>query len=450
MVPSMTDRTSDNHWPLFRDRAFQGISVTQFLGAFNDNVFKQLVLLMCVDFRSQDGRNYQPVALALFAIPFVMFSGLAGWLSDRNSKRAVVVLCKVAEIVVMLLGMAVLAFPFASEETRLGMLFVVLFLMSTQSAFFGPSKYGILPELFRGRDLPQANGFIQMTTFVAIIFGVAVVGYCKEWLGDAVWKLGGIAVAIGVVGTATSLLIRRTPIAQPGLRFSWSSLAINHQTWKMLMADPALLGVLLVSTLFWFVGGVVHPAVNEFGKLQLGMSDGRTSLMAACMGVGIAVGCVLSGKLSRGRIEFRLVTLGAWGLVIHLLIVGAIGIGFQVGIVKPQPPTPLLQLIVPGTTAELLSRLAFLGLGISAGVFVVPLQVFLQSRPADDQKGRMIGAMNLVNWIGIVCSAVFLMLAQQLLDAWQLGVSWVFPGIALLLVPVAWRFHRWFQRLDAK
>ena len=194
----------------------------------------------------------------------------------------------------------------------------------------------------------------------------------------------------------------------------------------------------------------MHPAVNEFGKLQLGMSDGRTSLMAACMGVGIAAGCVLSGKMSRGRIEFRLVTLGAWGLVIHLLILGGIGIGFQVGIVKPQPPTPLLQLLLPSTTAEFLSRLTFLGLGISAGVFVVPLQVFLQSRPADDQKGRMIGAMNLVNWIGIVCSAVFLMLIQQLLDAWKLGVSWVFPGTALMLVPVALGFHRWFRRLETR
>ena len=450
----MNEPISEVQPPLVRDRAFHGLSITQFLGAFNDNVFKQLILLMCVDFRSETGRNYQPVALALFAIPFVLFSGLGGWLSDRNSKRTIVVLCKLGEVAVMLLGMAVLALPIPNSETRLWMLFVVLFLMSTQSAFFGPSKYGILPELFRDRDLPQANGFIQMTTFVAIIFGVAIVGYCKEWFGGDVWKLGSISVAIAVVGTATALLVRRTPIAQPGLPFSWSSLAINHQTWRMLMTDRALLVVLLVSTLFWFVGGIVHPAVNEFGKLQLGMSDGRTSLMAACMGLGIAVGCIVSGRISRGRIDFRLVTLGAWGLVAHLVFVGVLGMMFGGPLAdgpldKGNEPTPLLQMLVPDTLAELLSRLAFLGLGISAGVFVVPLQVFLQSRPADDQKGRMIGAMNLVNWIGIVCSAVFLGLVMSLLDAWQLRVSWVFPGIAVLLLPVALGFHRWFQKHES-
>ncbi|MEO1994325.1 MAG: MFS transporter [Planctomycetaceae bacterium] len=446
----MNESIPPEHPPLMRDRAFYGISVTQFLGAFNDNVFKQLVLLLCVIYLDQTGRDYQPLALALFAIPFVMFSGLGGWLADRNSKRTIVVLCKLAEIGVMLLGMAVLALPIVTDENRLWLLFVVLFLMSTQSAFFGPSKYGILPELFRDRDLPQVNGFIQMTTFVAIIFGVASVGYCKEWFGSEVWKLGSIAVAIGVAGTATSLLVRRTPIAQPGLPFSWSSLAINHQTWRMLMADRALLVVLLVSTLFWFVGGVVHPAVNEFGMLQLGLSAGRTSLMAACMGVGIAVGCIVSGKISRGRIDFRLVTWGAWGLVIHLLILGCIGTAFDVPADKLRAPTPLLQLLVPETASELLSRLAFLGLGISAGVFVVPLQVFLQSRPADDQKGRMIGAMNLVNWIGIVCSAVFLVLVKTLLHAWDLRVSWVFPGIAVLLLPVALGFDRWFQKYESR
>src|SRR5690606_23623095 len=135
-----------------------------FLGAFNDNLFKQLVLLLCVDLaRNDPTQDQQGWAGVCFAVPFILFSGYAGFLSDRNSKRRIVVLAKVAEVLIMAMGL--LAFLSGS----LTALFVVLFLMGTQSAFFGPGKYGILPELLRDEDLPRANGIFLMTTFLAVI-----------------------------------------------------------------------------------------------------------------------------------------------------------------------------------------------------------------------------------------------------------------------------------------
>jgi MFS family permease len=427
---------------LSRDRAFLGMTVTQFLGAFNDNLFKQLVLLICVDHAARSGRDFQDIALALFAIPFVLLSGYAGFLADRTSKRRIVVLCKVGEIAVMLLGMTAFFLGTGNPERQLFYLFVVLGLMSTQSAFFGPSKYGILPELFRDRDLPMVNGVIQMTTFTAIIFGMALAGYCKEWLGDQLWIVSGICIGIAVAGTLTSLFIRKTSVAHPGLRFRVSSLAINADTWKMLRADRKLMGVLLISSLVWFLGGVSQPAVNAFGKIRLHYSDGRTSMLAACLGVGIAVGCLFAGKASHKRVAFHLVTWGAWGLFLSFLAL--IGVGLLGEELPKQAvnavPQGMLELLTPRSATDWAARGVLTSLGIFAGLFVVPLQVFMQSRPPEDQKGRMIGAMNLINWIGIVFSAAFYGVAVKVINTSGLppaDVYWIFAALAVVILPVA-------------
>jgi acyl-[acyl-carrier-protein]-phospholipid O-acyltransferase/long-chain-fatty-acid--[acyl-carrier-protein] ligase len=425
--------------PLSRDPSMWGMTVTQFLGAFNDNLFKQLVLLLCVDVSLRGGDDQQGTALAIFAIPFVLFSGFAGYLADRTSKRSIVVLCKVLEIVIMLLGMAAFAAGGFAPEQQLFYVFVVLACMSTQSAFFGPSKYGILPELFRERDLPQVNGTIQMTTFLAIIFGMALAGYAKDWLGDRLWIISSFCVAIAVVGTLTSLFVRRTPVAHPKLEFQISSLAINAKTWRMLRGDRQLFGVLLISSLFWFVGGVVQSAVNAYGKLQLGYSDGRTSLLAACMGVGIAAGCILAGKVSKKRVNPRLVTVGAAGIAICLFAVTWIGPREMISAASAAETVPesLWQLMVPKSQDEWLARMALTGLGCFAGFFVVPLAVFMQARPPEDQKGRMIGAMNLVNWIGIVLAAFFYQAAVRMLERLGQPVSWMFLLLAMCMLPIA-------------
>ncbi len=198
--------------PLWHDISYHGMNFTQFFGAFNDNLFKQLVLLICVDYFLETGKNDQWAALLLFALPFVLFSGFAGYLSDRMSKVHIVVAMKVAEIGVMTAGLLALH----STDGRMIFLLAVVFLMGTHSAFFGPPKYGILPELFRERDLPQVNGMIQMTTFLSIILGMALAGFIKEWYNDRLWIGSAVCIGIAVTGTLTSLVIRRTPIARAG------------------------------------------------------------------------------------------------------------------------------------------------------------------------------------------------------------------------------------------
>lgn len=431
---------------LSHDRAFWGMTSTQFLGAFNDNLFKQMVMLICVDAAAADrlGRDYQSVALALFAIPFVLFSGFAGFLSDLISKRGIVVSMKVAEIAIMGLGMGAFFLGGVFPDWRLPLLFIVLFLMSTQSAFFGPAKYGILPELFADRDLPQANGIIQMTTFLAIIFGFAAAGYGKEAFPNQLWVVSAMCLGIAVIGTLTSLLIRPTAVAHPGLEFEWSALAIKRETWLMLRTDKPLREVLLVSSLFWFLGGVMQPTTNTFGKDQLLLGDANTSLLGAFMGIGIAVGCVVAGKMSHQQINFGLVRVGSWGLVGSLAWLWLLGFSHNAG------PGNAWGQLIPENLIETFTRLGMLGVGFFGGLFIVPLQVFLQARPPKDQKGRMIGAMNLVNWLAICFAAVFIGISYAIFNAIGCGASWNFGIMAVLLLPIALFYHPPDENLSAE
>ncbi len=424
--------------PLYHDSSFWGMTVTQFWGAFNDNLYKQLVLLFCAQqamLTQTDDK--QSIALAVFALPFVFFSGLAGWYADRNSKRAIVIACKFAEIVIALLAMA------AFLTGSLMPLLIVLGLLSTQSAIFGPAKYGILPEMLRDDDLPQANGIIQMTTFVAIIFGMASAGFIKQSFPDQLWKTSYFCIGIAIIGTIASFWVRRTPVAHPGLPFTWSTLGINAETRTLLKNDRRLLSVLLISSIFWFVGGMIQPLVNIFGIGQLHLSESRTSLMAACMGVGIAFGCIIAGRLSHNRVNFKLVTIGAWGIVLCLVLMAGIGSWKPAEGVLYLKDTgsSLWESFIPLNAIEWMSRIVLTFVGFFAGLFVVPLQVELQTRPPKSQKGRMIGTMNLINWIGIVISALFFQVFTSVFTKMNWPMSYVFLGLALVILPIALLYH---------
>ncbi len=402
---------------LWRDRSFWGINLTQFLGAFNDNLYKELVLLLCLDRVGRNGADpYQTMAGAIFAVAFILFSGLAGWLSDHYSKRLVIILCKLAEIFVMLAGIA------AFYLNSIPWLMTVLFLMGTHSAFFGPPKYGILPEMLRDDDLPRANGVMLMTTFLAIIFGFAAAGWAKEFFGDAVWMACGLCVGIACLGTLSSLLIRRTPVAEPELKFTWDTLAIPRPTRELMRKDRELLHVMAMLSVFYLVAGMVYPSVvNAVGKKQMELGDAWTGRLAATTGAGIAIGCVLAGVVCRNRVKGWLVRLGAAGLVVSLVVLALPGQGLGGTLLG-----------FHGTAAGLICVGAF------AGFFSVPLQVYLQAKTPPEQKGRIIGAMNLLNWIGICLASGIYGAANYVLVA---TLHWpeasIFAVAGCLMAPVA-------------
>lgn len=430
---------------LYRDRGFWGMTITQFLGAFNDNLFKQLVLLLSIvgvdEAHKAEAADSQWLPMLMFALPFLLFTGYAGFLSDRFSKRTIVVLCKVAEIAVMFLGAVALAMYAANGA--MWPLYAVLFLMAAQSAFFGPAKYGILPEMLRDTDLPRANGFMLMTTFLAIIFGTAVAGVLLQFFGDRLWVGSTVCVAIAVVGTLTSLWVRRVPIANPHLQFTPEALTVPKDMVALLRSDRPLLMALVVSSLFWLLAGLVPPAVNSLGKLVLQVGDDRTSYLSAMIGVGIAVGCAIGGLVSKGRIDFRLLRIGSIGLMLCLVLAAVPG-GGDVGQLR-DAAGKLVRAPGFGESSQWLgfpgSLATMLVMGAFTGLFAVPLQVFLQSRPPDDKKGRMIAVMNQANWVGILLAVGIYWALTKLIEwqDWPRSIAFLF--IALFMLPIALFYH---------
>lgn len=422
----MTDKPAPGH--LFQNVSFLGMTLTQFLGAFNDNLYKQLILLISLDYkklRNLEEDPFQSVAQFAFAIPFVLFSGGAGYLSDKLSKSRLVIFCKVLEIFVM--AAAAIAFLTGSigSDALIWSLIGVLFFMGAQSALFGPAKYGMLPELLDERDLPRANGIIQMTTFLAIIFGTALSGVLKDLVPNHLYVVSLVCVGFAVIGTLTSLMIRRTEAANPGIHFTPECLLVERSAFRMILADKPLLQTILVYTVFWFAGGVMLPLTNLVAKDELKFSETMTSIATAAIGLGIGVGCLVCGRISHNRIRFDLVRksgtvlLAATGMTTLVCLMGGIPLGLRYW----------------------LYCICLVATGISAGVFAVPLQVFIQARPPATSKGRVLGAMALSTWIGITFSALFYFLMTRVVAAAGVSAAWVFLSIGAIFLATVLLFR---------
>ena len=408
---------------LTSDAAFWGMTGTQGLGAFNDNMFKQLLLLLAVS----QAADHQSIAMLVFALPFLLFSGPAGFLSDKFSKRTIVILSKVAEIVAMALG--VVAFYYYDSLGVSG-LFAVLFLMGLQSAFFAPAKYGILPEMLHEHDLPKANGIFLMTTFLAIIFGTVAAGWILDNFTTTLWMGSGFCVLVAILGTGTSFLIRKVPASTPDSKFSKSTFAIPKKTIQLFRSDFSLLSALLASCAFWLCAGIVQQAVNSLGKVQLLLTDGNTSILNGSIGAGIAIGCMVAGLLSRGKIEFRLVRIGSWGIIVCLVLMALPGSqqGHLLGFYGSLPVLTLL--------------------GLFTGFFSVPIQVYLQAKAPDDQKGQVIAEMSRANWVAIFMSGLLYFVFDKILRFAEMDRCWLFAFTAVLMLPVALIYHPKSETLE--
>lgn len=409
------------------DSSFWGLTVTQFLGAFNDNLVKQTLLLLFVAIPAatpgEKPLDLQGLGTLVFSLPFILFSGFAGYLSDKFSKRWVIVICKLAEIAITSLGVGVFAMLYMQGMTMalVSLFSVILFMMGSHSAFFGPSKYGILPEMLRDKDLPTANGLVLMTTFLAIIFGSALAGQLMDLLGGRLWISGLVGVGIAILGTGTALAIRRVQPARPSLQFSAGSLGVPRDVATLFRADRPLLAAVLASTVFWLSAAMVQMAVNALGKNQLNVGNSYTSLMVSCISIGIAVGSVLAGATSRGRFNTRVLWTGLWGMIACLALLAV-----------PGPADWHSHLL--GYWGSLVTLVV---LGGFTGMFAVPLQVFVQSRAPANCKGRVIATQNLFQWVGITASAGLYAGVSAILNRFHLPVCGLFAFIALLMFGIA-------------
>ncbi len=419
-------------WPLF---------LTQFLGAFNDNVFR-FALIIFITFRvsMQEGIPVNTLIVlsgGIFILPFFLFSALAGQLADRYEKALLIRRTKLLEIGVMCLG----ALGFHLQSTPL--LLLVLLLMGAQSAFFGPLKYGILPQHLSAEELTGGNALIQMATYVAILAGAAVGG-----LVAAASSRGSLPTVAAVLGVALLgyWCACRVPPAAPSdatLRVDWR---LHRATWVILreaLSDPANRVLLLTISWFWFLGATFLSLVPGYGKALLNADEQAVTLLNAAFTVGIGAGSLLCERLSRGRIEAALMLPSALGISLCALGVFLLGTPSV-----PEAPTTLTNFFRHEEARAMF--LALVALGACGAVYVVPLTAALQAAAAPAQRARVIGGLNILNALFMVASAVYTALLLQ--SGLSLpAIFLVTAGLNLLVMIAAVRAQPVFwQRLRAR
>ncbi len=419
-VRSRTERNSTMKRQRSALTYFGWLNATQFLGAMNDNLFRFLVLFFLVDHLGLDSARTVTLATVLFVMPFLIFSQAAGVLADACSKRNIIVLSKVAEVAIMTLGLGglLLGSP--------GFLLALVFAMSTQSAFFGPVKYGILPELVSRDSLSRANGRLVSMTYLAIILGTFLPSFLLLILirGGALSTapvapsvghyagVGGFCLLLSVVGLAVSLRIARTAPAGGTLRFTPYFATAILRTLMRIGKERYLLLAVLGSAYFLFLGGIVQQNVLIYGREMLGWTAQRSGFLFPMAAVGIALGALAAGALSGRNIEFGIVPVGAFILTACSLALG----------------------LLPPTGGRALGLMLLTGIG--SGLFIVPLGAYIQDRSPAAQRGEVLAASNFLSFLGVAVSAGLLYVLVSLMgfDARQcfLVAGAITGGLALL------------------
>ena len=362
-------------------KGFWSLFLTQFQGAFNDNAFKFIVIFMVLGKATAD--EWAPLVGFVFAVPFILFSAFAGQLATRFSKRTVTVSTKVAEVGIMIL--AILGFVFDSDA----MLVVVVFLLSTQSAFFGPSKYGLLPELLPEKRLSWGNGVIQFGTTIAIIAGTVIAGMLYEQFeGNQHWS-GVVLLGLSFAGLLLSTRISKVKPAAPEHRMQVNPLPELANSLLIIRRDRPLFLAVIGESYFWLLGALLQFCVMFYGK-HLKLPETEISYMNGALACGIGIGCFLTGYLSRNKIEFRFVPIGLIGLTISILLI------------------PILQLNTYPSMAACLAAVGFFG-----GFYLVPLATMIQQRPDTKVKGAVIALSSTISFVGVALASLIYYVCEK-------------------------------------
>ncbi|MCW9028960.1 MAG: MFS transporter, partial [Kangiella sp.] len=301
-----------NQFSLFKKRFFSSYFVTQALGAMNDNIFRQAVIIL-ISFKVASEINFSEnimtnMAAGLFILPFFLFSATAGQIAEKFEKSALIRKVKLFEIIVMIF--AAIGFYF----NNIWFLLFVLFLMGFQSSLFGPIKYSILPQHLDDSELLGGNGLVEMGTFLSIIIGTIIGGVLMERGASGTQILSIVLITLAVIGYLFSRRIPATPLAQPDLKINWNPVTETWKTFKFARKQRVVFLSILGVSWFWFYGSVFLTQIPNFTRVSLNGNELVATLISACFSVGIGIGSVLCEKLSGRKVELGLVPFGAIGM----------------------------------------------------------------------------------------------------------------------------------------
>lgn len=438
-------------------RGFTSLLATQFFGAANDNILKGVLTYMVIAQGTWDGQlgeGGQAIVGVIFTLPFIILSGYAGQVADRFSKSSVSFAVKVTEIpIAMVAGIGF-------WTGNLWVTLTALLALTCQSAFFGPAKYGMIPELVRDEELSRANGTINMMTNIAVIVGTLTAGYVADLYnplpeseipqGAYLYLPFAVLVAVAIAGLVSVVFLDRLSPGDRDLKWDLHPLRTYIDSIRD-MAKTRLLMVMMAWGYFYLLAGIALFILPEYTTV-LDISRVDASILMGILGVSVGVGCAVAGLVSGRHIEPRLIPLGAIGLVFFFALLGFVepklyGVPADSEALAgvPNNPETILQVALSNVA------LFIAGAGFSAGFYIVPLQALLQKLSPDDERGRFLGTANAVSFafmtvaagvfyavrepfgdapqrIFLLCSA--LMLAGTIFFLWRLRGSGVMSGEA--------------------
>ncbi|MEX1013512.1 MAG: MFS transporter [Waddliaceae bacterium] len=360
------------------------MNITQFLGALNDNIYKLLVVFFLINLKGiEQGPAILSITGIVFVLPFLLFSSSSGSLADRFSKRNIIVGTKLLELVIVSSSLAVFLL-----ESQVGA-YIILFLLATQSAIFGPSKYGIIPELVENERIPKANSHLTSFTFLAIIIGTFFASFLVDITGKSFIIASLFCTALSIIGLVMSIFIEYTPPTNKEKKFDfriWDELRFAVKTAK---EYPLLLTAIMGSSFFLFLGAYIQLNLIPYAVYSLGLTDTQGGYLFLLTAIGIGSGSLLAGKISGSSVELGIVPLAACGITICCFL-----LDFLSGHIAFVLPLILL--------------LGFLG-----GVYLVPLESYIQMVSPKEHRGIIVATSNFFSYTGVLISSSLLYLNTE-------------------------------------
>ena len=389
-----------NQFTLLTQRRFLPFFVTQFLGAFNDNIYKNGLLLM-VAFAAASALPFNSalfvnLAAGLFILPFFIFSGIAGQIADKYEKSLIIRRVKLLEIMIMLT-----ASIFIISENYLMML-ILLFLMGIQSAFFGPVKYSIIPQHLQNDELIGGNALVGMGTFVAILAGTLGAGVLMG-LNNAHYWIAGTVITLAALGWLTSLAIPSAKAAAPEHKMNWNIFSQTAAIVRDSRGNKAVFQSILAISWFWGLGAAYLTQIPNLASETLNGAPQVVSIMLSAFIVGVAGGSLICEKLSGKNIDIGIVPIGSIGLTVF-----GIDLFFAITPTDAEAVLTVAQFLSYSSNIRILFDLSMLG--FFGGMFTIPLYALVQQRTPDHNRARVIASLNVINSLFMVGSAVLGML----------------------------------------
>lgn len=407
-----------SQFALLKTRRFLPMFFTQFLGAFNDNVFKQaMVLFLTYQAASHIGLSVSllnNLAAMLFILPYFLFSATAGQLADKHDKAELAKLIKLLEIIIMLLASVAFILHWYA------LLFVALFLMGTHSTFFGPIKYAYLPQALAADELVGGNALFQTGTSMAILTGMMLGGVVIAGTGEhhLIWTSLTVLV-IACLGYLTARQIPAMPPLSPQLKVDWNIFRTSTQTirnaWQLRPVFYAIIGI----SWFWYYGATFLTQIPQFTQQILHGDESVVILLLTLFSVGVATGSLLCRKLAGAHVNLKLLPIGVLGLTVFALDLYFALTGLQ----PAQTDQTLTQLLADRQYWRVLIDLT--GLGLFGGFYIVPLYAYMQTYAPETERARVIAANNIINAWFMVKSAIVAMIVLGVLQ-------WSLPTLFLL------------------